>query len=334
MRKTRSRLPAGQLRKALAKGKTDMTRGSPAKGQTSATKRRLEEIQLAMLSARLRELGKTRDVIRALGDDPDRYASQLAKQYIDLAHKRREPASLSAKSQHVRLLATLDRLAEIFKSWQYVIAPNATVELIQTPGTPDTGGSGIGSEIYQGEIAVGGEIWNASTTERWWVNTWQYIVPFPPILSTSAPGSLSYRFNVGAALDFYRQDVVTGSVHVYATVGTTNDLSNHPIDFNQPVSSDFAIVATLPTANVPPLLFGGANISGTIPLLPGGTPAIGVIIGLIISVVNGDVQLIPGEYGEISLGPPDATTYADWGKIEYRIDQPFWVDAVGQMLNS
>jgi hypothetical protein len=128
--------------------------------------------------------------------------------------------------------------------------------------------------------------------------------------------------NVGAGLNFYRQDVVTGSVHVYATVATTSDLSNHPIDFNQPASSDFAIVATLPTANVPPLLFGGANISGTIPLLPGGTPAIGVIIGLVISVVNGDVQLIPGEYGEISLGPPDATTYADWGKIEYRQDQP------------
>src|SRR6266436_5204610 len=122
------------------------------------------------------------------------------------------------------------------------------------------------------------------------------MVPFPATpanFGTSA--SLSYRFNVGAALNFYRQDVVTGSVHVYATVATTNDLDNHPIDFSHFASSDFPIIATLPQSD-PPLLFGSSSISGTIPLVAGRTPAIGIVIGLIISVAKGTVQILPGEY--------------------------------------
>jgi hypothetical protein len=135
-------------------------------------------------------------------------------------------------------------------------------------------------------------------------------------------------------LDFYRQDVVSGSVHVYVTVAVTNDLANHPIDFNQPTSSDFAIVATLAISNVPPILGGGVKVSGTIPLLPGGTPAIGIIIGLIVSIVDGDAQIIPGEFSSINLAPPGATSPAGLGKIQYRPDPPFWVEAVEKMFAS
>jgi hypothetical protein len=79
---------------------------------------------------------------------------------------------------------------------------------------------------------------------------------------------------------------------------------------------------------------GSAKVSGTIPLLPGGTPAIGIIMGLVISVVDGDLLIIPGENSLINLLPPDATSPADLGKIEYRRDPPFWVEVVAKMFAS
>ena len=215
------------------------------------------------------------------------------------------------------------------------MTPLATVGLTQTPHTSDTGGTGIGADIYEGSLALGGEIWNAGTEEQWWVNTWECMAPFPSTPSDfTNSASLSYRFNVGASLALYRQDVVSGSANVYVTVATTNDLNSHPIDFNQPASSDFAIVATLPTSNVPPIVSGSVNVTGTIPLIPGGTPAIGILMGLVIGVAAGDVQIIAGEYSGFSLAPPDAAMSSDLGKIEYRRDPPFWVEAVTDMFAS
>ena len=288
-----------------------------------------------MLGSRLREFGSTRDTIRALGVDPDQYASGLAKQYADLSQKLREPAPRQAKSLSPRVARLLDQFGDIFNPWQTVVAPNATVGLRQVPPASKAGGT-IGAEIFQGDLAVGGEIYASGPDEQWWVNTWQYVVPFPAPSSTfSNPGSLSYRFTVGGAFDFYRQDVVSGSVHLYATVFTTNDMANHPIQFTQPpVSSEFLINATLPVSDVPPFVYGGAQINGTITLVPGGTPAIGILIGLIFSVVNGDVQFFPGETGEILLSNPDATAPTDVGRVEYRRDQIFWVNAVSQLVNS
>lgn len=310
-------------------------RASAQAHTSDATQRALQEIQHARLASRLRDFGSTRDTIRALGVDPDRYASGLARQYADLSQKLREPAPRQAKSLSPHVARLLDRFGDIFNPWQTVVAPNATVGLVQTPPASDAGGS-IGAEIFQGDLAVGGDIYASGPDEQWWVNTWQYVVPFPAPSSTfSNPGSLSYRFTVGAAFDFYRQDVVSGSVHLYATVFTTNDNANRPIQFTQPpVSSEFLINATLPVPDVPPFLYGGAQINGTIALVPGGTPAIGILIGLIFSVVNGDVQFFPGETGEIILSNPDATAPTDIGRVEYRRDQIFWVNAVSQLVNS
>jgi hypothetical protein len=311
------------------------THGSSSsdKGLAEATQRTLEGAQLARLAGQLRDLGRTRDLARALGDDPDQYASRLAAQYKDLSLKMRLPGSPRVVSQAARLTATLDRLGDIFGWWEKILAPNATVKLVQTPGGASTGGTGIGAEIFRGDIAIGGDVWNSSAQEQWWVNTWQYIIPLPVTPATlTAPASLAYRFNVGASVNLYRQDVITGSVDVYATVATTGDLANHPIDFNNYASSDFAIFASLPSSKVPPILSGTVKASGTIPLVPGRTPAIGIVVGLIVSAAQGEVLILPGEYSSITLAPPDATMPTDLGKIEYRRDPPFWVEAVAKMF--
>jgi hypothetical protein len=117
-------------------------------------------------------------------------------------------------------------------------------------------------------------------------------------------------------------------------VASTSDLSNQSIDFNHFDSSNFVISATLPPQSDLPILSGSAKISGTIPLVPGRTPAIGIIIGVIISLVEGGVLILPGEFSNIELAPPDATSPSDLGKIEYHRDPPFWVDAVAKMVGS
>lgn len=297
------------------------------------TQRTFEGVQLARLAARLRNVSATRDLVRALGEDPDKYAVQLAKQYQDLFVKTRSPPPPRAPSLPLRLSQSLDKIGTIFNLWDKVLAPNATAKLVQVPSGPDIGGTGIGAEIFQGQIALGGEVWNGGPHEQWWVNTWQYMVPLPATpANIGASASLSYRFNIGASLAFYRQDVVSGSVHAYATVATTGDLAGHPVDFNNFVSSEFAIVGTLPVPGVPPIIGGTAKFSGTIPLVPGKTPAIGIIVGLIISVADGDVLILPGEFSNITLAPPDATTPSDLGKIEYRRDPLYWVEAVAKMI--
>jgi len=46
------------------------------------------------------------------------------------------------------------------------------------------------------------------------------------------------------------------------------------------------------------------------------------------------VQILAGECSNITLAPPDATSASDLGKIEYRRDPLFWVDAVAKMVGS
>jgi hypothetical protein len=308
--------------------------GAPsAEGLASATQRMLEEAQLSRVRTKLGELSNTRDMVRALGQDPDQYGQQLAKQYRDLALKLRQPVHPRPSNLPPRLTQSLDKLAIIFNFWQSVLVPNATVGLAQAPNSSDTSGS-IGADIFQGQLALGGQLSNSGPQEQWWINTWQYMAPFPTTPTNfGSPASLSYRFNIGASLNFYRDDVVTGSVHVYTTVASTSDLSTQPIDFNHFDSSNFLITATLPQSD-PPLLFGSAKISNTIALVPGRTPAIGIIIGVIISIAEGGVLILPGEFSNIDLAPPDATSPSDLGKIEFRRDPPFWVDAVAKMVGS
>jgi hypothetical protein len=320
-----------------AKNPTVPATGRPsARAQTSSVARRtLQEVQHARLASRLRELGGARDAIRALGGDPDRYASGLAKQYGEVSQELRDPAPRQAASLPPRVAKLLDRFGDIFNPWLTVLAPIGSAGLVQVPPASKAGGA-IRSETFHGGIAVGGDIYADDVDEQWWVNTWQYVVPFPaPSSNFPNPGSLSYRFTVGGSFGFYRQDVVSGSVHLYATVFTTNDIVTRPIQFSQPpVSSQFLINATLPAPGVPPFLNGGAQINGTIALAPGGNPAIGILIGLIFSVGNGYVQFFPGETGEIPLSNPDAISPTDVGHLEYRYDQTFWVNAVSKLVDS
>ena len=40
------------------------------------------------------------------------------------------------------------------------------------------------------------------------------------------------------------------------------------------------------------------------------------------------------EYSQIGITPPDATKIADFGKVEYRVNPHYWVEAVARMTAS
>ena len=128
--------------------------------------------------------------------------------------------------------------------------------------------------------------------------------------------------------------LVLGSCSKNEGAATSNDLAAHPIDFSHPTSSSFAIFEDLPTSTVPPLLFGHVAVNGHIDLVAGKQPAIGILCGLILSVAQGEIRVLPDYYSYIFLTNPDAKTNADIGKIEYRIDPLFWVQAVAERVNA
>src|SRR5262249_54237738 len=142
----------------------------------------------------------------------------------------------------------------------------------------------------------------------------------------------SYRFISGGTFDFYRQDVASASMYMYTTVFTTPDLVNHPINFNgTPASSVFAINATLPVSDVPPFVYGSNTITGTIGIVPGPTPVVGFVVGLILGVQNGIVDFSPGKPGSMTLPYPGATMPSALGYTQSRRDQSYLVSAISQL---
>lgn len=307
-------------------------KSATAKAYPSIDDGKLEEVQLARLQTQLRNLPAQKDLIKAMGEEPERYAAALAKQYAKLAARQPKGNGPQAEVLSPKIVSVLDRFGDIFGWWQRVQSPVLTPALVQTPTSSQTGGQIVASE-FAGALSLGGEIYNSGAQEQWWVNTWQCIVPFPAVpVSNTAPGSMSYRFNLAASVAFYRQTIATGSLAVYVTVFKTSDLTGHPITFTNPASSQFAIFAGLPSSEVPPIVGGSANVTGTIPLLPGNPPAIGILIGVILSAAHGQLLITPGSYSIVNFGPPGSTSPSDLGKVEYRMDQRFWVEAVAEQF--
>lgn len=311
---------------------TDVPAAASASNASAKTNpnvtRKLQEAQLSRTTAQLRDLGKNRDTLIAMGLNPEQYGKALAKRQADLSQILSKPAAFQARNISAHLASLLDRIGDILNPWQRILAPPASIGLVQTPGGIDPEEEGVSAIIYQGDLAVGGNI-SGDQQESWWVNTWQYVVPLPAF---EGSGSLSYRFISGGAFDFYRQDVASASMYMYTTVFTTPDLVNHPINFNgTPASSVFAINATLPVSDVPPFVYGSNTVTGTIGIVSGATPAVGILVGLIFGVQNGNVEFFPGETGSMTLTYPGATMPSNLGYIQYRRDQSILVNAVSAL---
>jgi hypothetical protein len=279
---------------------------------------KLQEVQLARLG---RLLQNTKN---------ERQARILEKQLAALQAEHRKAPKPEAAILPAQVSSALDKLGDLFGWWQRVLMPNFTPRLVQDP-PPSLGEGGIGADVFKGSLSLNGHTFSHGAHEQWWVRTWQSTVPFPttpPNYSHSA--SLAYRFSLGAGASFYFQPAI-GSFAIYVTVAKTSDLAAQPIDFSHPASSQFAIFTDLPLTAVPPLVFGGATVKGTIPLVPGKTPAIGILVGMILGA-RGETYITPGQYSNVSIAPPGATELTDLGLIEYRRDRAFWVDAVAEMF--
>lgn len=260
----------------------------------------------------------------------DRQARTLERQLATLRTEHRRVPKPEAEILPARVSLALDKLGDLFGWWQRVPMPDFVPHLVQDP-PPSLGEGGIGADVFRGSLLLNGHTFSHGAHEQWWVRTWQTTVPFPTTPSSySHSASLAYRFALGAGAAFYFQPSM-GSFAIYVTVAKTSDMAAHPIDFSHPASSQFAIFNDLPVSAVPPVLSGGATVKGTIPLVPGKTPAIGILVGVILGA-RGETYITPGQYSHITVAPPGATELIDVGLIEYRRDRAFWVDAVTEMF--
>ena len=117
-----------------------------AVGQASAAQRRFEEIQLARLSARLRDSSNVREVVRGLGGNPDQYISKLAKQYSQLSAKR-DPLAFTAQSLSPRLSAILNNLGDLFGWWESVLGPTRLSDWFKRPAVPTPAEASVPTSI-------------------------------------------------------------------------------------------------------------------------------------------------------------------------------------------
>ena len=309
----------------MSKSKSSKNDNSAAEAARIA----LADAQFATVGNRLKTLSATEPLLRAYGEDPRAYAGELTKQYAALASRPR-PSVPAVKDISPRVALTLDHLADIFGPWQIVAAPTATVGLVEKPTSSKTSGD-VNGILSPGYIIPYAAISNSSTQEQWWVNTWQYIIPLP--ITPTGPGRLAYRFSVQAGLEFYRQNFLSGPRMSTARSRQQATSPATPSTSPTPPAPPSPSPKTCPPARSRPCSPDNA-VNGHIDLVAGKTPAIGILCGLILSVAQGEMRVTPDYYSYIFLSNPDAKTNADIGKIEYRIDPIFWVEAVTAKINA
>jgi hypothetical protein len=214
----------------------------------------------------------------------------------------------------IPLLDSRGVLGELLNSlwpWRRIAFSSPADGVNVTPGVPGTDGS-IGAEFYQGELAFGGMLSDAGTTEpgveKYWLHDCQCGVQFPAVNFES---TLQFRFAAGTEVHIYLDPVLSGSVMCYATLGTTPDV-NVPIT-NWEQNSQFLLNASLPGELN---LYGGTTFSGSIEVTAGHSAALGLVLGAIVGAANGYVQLL---WGIVDTGVVGASKPGDYGQLEYRV---------------
>lgn len=265
-----------------------------------------------------------------------------------LAGLEQQRAALLAKSgsMDVAIDVTQEQLDRVVVSigdllfpWSTLELPYMTEGINQPPGTADTTGEIATAGLYAGGLGYGATPGGTLTqdgsggpAERWWIHTWSNSAVFAPAPTT---GRLYYRFVVDSECNLYRAPVEAGSIREYVTIGTTSDISSSPPVDQWPTwqTVGWPINQLLP---LPPLeldLGGSVTVTGSIPVTAGDSAAIAFIYGTVISIANGLLQLLWGNFGTRRIIAPGGTVgYRDYDKIEYRFEPDWWIEAVNGRL--
>ncbi|HTA96748.1 MAG TPA: hypothetical protein VK730_03805 [Solirubrobacteraceae bacterium] len=252
-----------------------------------------------------------------------------------LAHRISPMAEVDIVQQ--RLDQVVLGIGDLLFPWSVMELPYMAEGIHQSPGAPHTTGEIGTAGLFAGGCAYGGTITQDGEGERepWWVHTWVNSAVFP---EAPATGRLYYRFFVSSECNIYRAPVVAGCIREYVTIGTAGDVSTSPpVDqWTTWQTVGWPIEQTLP---LPPLeleLSGGVLVTGSIPVAAGENPAIAFIYGTAITITDGLLQLLWGNFGTSRVVAPAGTPeYRDYDKIEYRFEPDWWISAVnGRLTNA
>ena len=280
----------------------------------------LNTAQSNQLSGRLSNLAELRKQLELLGKDPNREINLMRNRCAELAKQLRSAVKddpryfTNVNLIKDRLTATVINIGDLLWPWSILQLPTMAEGINQTPTASGTSGEIATSGLFQGTGAWGGMPENAGTQEQWWVHNWTCTAVLPP-----APhqGTVSYRFGANCEAIVYHVEG-TGSLTSFITVGTTSDV-NTPITNWQTVGWPFQVALPQPAQAA---FSGGASVVGDIEVNAGQAAAVTVIIGVIVSVIDGYVMFLPDS--TFGVGLLGQSGYAAWGKIQYRFN-PLWV---------
>ena len=190
--------------------------------------------------------------------------------------------------------------------------------ILVAAGNSEKPGGGSDGEIQTaalqpGGVAYGGKlVYNNTDNEKFWIHNWQCLVMFP---AAPARSELQYRLGVTAIANLRQTQVSSGGIWAFVTVGTTADV-NTPI--TNWTGAGFPIQVTLPPSGTP-YFTGEVPVSGRFSVGNGRAPAVGLILGAVVSVRGGEVDYLWGTFGVhrpvgVGISPP----FESYGRVEYR----------------
>jgi hypothetical protein len=297
-----------------------------------ADQRRINEIQLLetesnSLSARLRNLSQLEQELEYSGEDAKSYIQELRKRRRNVTEELRKASKDARFFANLNLIKdqfnlTLVRVQDIFGPWSVLNLPVMSEGISETPGTTGTEGEIVTAGLFQGSGAFGGMPSNSSSRERFWIHNWKCVAVLPP---APQAGSVSFRFGGNIEAFVYHVEG-TGTLRAFVTIGTTSDV-NKPITNWQGVG--FPIDVTLPQPSQGSFS-GGVPVVGSIAVNQGQSAAVGIIFGVVISVIDGYVMLL-GNSNFLAglLGGTDSTAV---GKVEYRFNPQLVIGLVQQAM--
>lgn len=314
---------SGSAKKAVSRGRGIVSRDDL---------RRINEIQALeaesrSLAARLSDLDALEVRRIASGDGGKAAVQALLKRQAAVTAALRETMRdrrffSTVDLSKDRYNASLIDIVDLLWPWSVLTLPTVTEGISQSPGSSKTSGEIGTSGLFVGTGAFGGTPENDSSQEQWWVHNWDCVATLPP---APRDGPVSYRF--AASIDALVYHVEgTGTLHAFITVGTTSDV-NQPITNWQTVN--WPIDTTLPQPGQVEF-GGGGNVTGAIQVKQGKQAAIGIIFGVVVSVIDGYVMFLPNS--TFGAGLVGGTGSGAWGKLEYRFNPVFVEQFVQQAL--
>lgn len=299
------------------------------------------QAELAVLTTRLRDWPAHERLLAGMGEAPEAHLRWSLERHAELAKRLHSQhgmtSTLSADALARQHVSILDAFSDL-NGWWFPRAVPVPIEGVNvTPGIEGMQGEITTASRWRGGVSFGSDLADfragAPLREEWWVRNWHTTIAFPRVREQER---LFYRFEVVGRAGWYPSNAQRGGhLMTFVTFGTTPDV-------RQPITNwttvGWPVDIALPYTGGFPSFGNVVPISGNMLVQAGQTPAIGLIVGVIVGLAGGSLWLNPllSNFETLMIErAPGSAAIRDHatrhGKIEYRHDPQWWLDAVGRI---